>query len=78
MAAFKDQTAPPKRIGKINPPSGIKNPCFDKRTGSTLACGDDYGVGRRTPVGKTSVSSIESGPIPMKSKCFRPSEAINE
>jgi hypothetical protein len=75
MAEFKDKLAPPRSVGKVNPPSGIKNPSFDKRTGPTLACGDDYGVGHRVPVGKFDVSN--KGGVPMESKCFTCQEAFD-
>jgi hypothetical protein len=39
-----------------------------------MRAGDDYGVGHRTPVGSFKASSLESGPIPMKSKCVDPNE----
>ena len=64
--------------GKDNPMpkfgSGVKSPKFDKRTSKAFACGDDYGVGKRTPVGSERVSSKES--IPMKSKCFYPEDIL--
>ena len=75
MAEFRDKLAPPSNVGKINPPSGVKSPAFDKRTGKTLSCGDDYGVGHRVPVGKFEASS--QGPIPMTSKCFTCQEAFD-
>lgn len=43
-------------------------------TGRFMPPGDDYGIGHRTPVGSFKASSIESGPIPMKSKCVNPDE----
>lgn len=78
MAVFKDKLAPPKEAGRVNPKSYVKNPAFDKRTGKTLSCGDDYGVGHRTPVGSSSASPPNKGPIPFKCKCFSPEEVIGE
>ena len=43
-------------------------------TGKWMAGGDSHGVGFRTPVGKEKCSSIEKGPIPMKSMCIDPNE----
>ena len=43
-------------------------------TGRFMSPGDHYGVGFRTPVGKMKASSYESGPVPMKSKCFNADE----
>ena len=45
-------------------------------TGSFMPPGDNYGIGRCSPVGKFRASSIESGPIPMKSFCFDPNDVI--
>lgn len=73
---FKDPIAPPSKVGKLNPPSGVKSPCFDKRTGPTLSCGDDYGSGFRTPVGRESARPMSSGPIPQTSKRFKPGDVL--
>lgn len=78
MAEFKDKLRPPKSVGKINPPSGVKSPCFDKRTGPTVSCGDDYGVGHRVATGRFDARGIADGVIPMKSKCFSPDKAFDE
>lgn len=43
-------------------------------TGRFMQAGDDYGIGRKTPVGKFKASGIESGPIPLRSKSFNPDE----
>lgn len=76
MPMFKDPIAPPKKVGKIDPPCGIKNPKFDKRTGPTLSCGDNYGVGFRTPTGRFTPRSMAIGPIVQTSKAVNPSEVL--
>lgn len=75
---FKDPIAPPKSVGKVDPKSGVKSPKFDKRTGPTVSCGDDYKVGFRTPVGKFSASPMSSGPIPQTSKAFKAGDVLDE
>lgn len=39
--------------------------------GGLTAAGDNYGVGFRQPVGKESASNVESGPLSVKTQCFR-------
>lgn len=64
--------------GKDNPSpktgSGVKNPKLDKRTSSSFSCGDDYGVGKKAPVGSEKVSGKEI--MPMKAHCFYPDDVI--
>ncbi len=43
-------------------------------TGRFMSAGDDYGIGFINPVGKEKASGMESGPIPMKSKCLNPDD----
>ena len=74
--AFKDPIAAPKSVGKVNPPSGVKSPKMDKRTGPTVSCGDDYKVGFRTPVGRFTPRSMAEGPIPQKAKAFKPGDVL--
>ena len=45
-------------------------------TGRFMPAGDDYDTGFKTPVGSLKCSSYESGPIPMKSVCFRCEDAM--
>lgn len=45
-------------------------------TGRYMSAGDIYGTGFKTPVGKTSARSMNQGPIPQESACFRSDEAI--
>ena len=43
-------------------------------TGRFMSAGDDYGIGRKAPVGKFKSSSIQSGPIPFGCKAINPDE----
>ena len=52
----------------------FKAPSYDNRTSSSIPAGNYYGVGHRTPVGKMNAGSVDSGPIPQKSKSFSPNE----
>lgn len=68
---FKDPIAPKERKTSKD----FAAPPKEKATtGRYMNVGDDYGVGYRTPVGKDKATGIESGPIPMKSKCVDPNE----
>lgn len=68
---FKDPIAPKERATSRDFVAPSKE---QGTTGRFMQGGDNYGVGYRTPVGKFKASSIESGPIPMKSKCVDPNE----
>ena len=52
----------------------FKAPSYDNRTSSSIPAGNYYGVGHPARVGKEKAGSLESGPIPMRSKCFSPNE----
>jgi len=39
--------------------------------GQMTACGDNYGVGFNQPVGKEKASNVSSGPLSVKTQCFR-------
>jgi hypothetical protein len=64
-----------KQHGKS--PWNFKAPTKDQAHSGNISAGDDYGVGHRTPVGKERAGSYESGPIPMKAKCFSPNEIFD-
>jgi len=74
---LKDPIAPRKRAQDGQKEWNYKAPTYDNRTSNSMSAGDDYGLGFRTPVGTERVSSYESGPIPMKGKCFSPNEIFN-
>lgn len=52
----------------------FKAPSYDNRTSGSIPAGNYYGSGRRQPVGTEKCSSMDSGPIPQSSKCWKPSE----
>ena len=52
-------------------------PSKDQAHSGCLPCGNDYGVGHRTPIGKEKCGSMQSGPIPQESRCFSPDEIFN-
>ena len=58
-------------------PWSWKAPSYDNRTSSSISAGDDYGIGRKQPVGTEKCSSMESGPIPQHSRSFSPHEIFN-
>lgn len=73
---LKDPIAPKqKKDGKW--PWSYNAPTKDQAHSGYLSAGNDYGVGHRTPVGKEKAGSYESGPIPMKAKCFSPDEIFD-
>ncbi len=51
-----------KEHGKY--PFDFKAPSYDNRTSSSMAAGNDYGVGFNQPVGTFKASSLADGPIP--------------
>lgn len=59
-------------------PFEFKAPSYDNRSSSSISAGDDYGIGSKNAVGKESVGSYESGPIPQSSHCFSPIEVIKK
>jgi hypothetical protein len=52
-------------------------PTKDQAHSGYLSAGDNYGIGRRQPVGKMNASGPESGPIPQKAHCFSPNEIFD-
>jgi len=56
----------------------FKSPSYDNRTSCSIPGGDNYGIGFRTPVGKESCGSMQSGPIPQKAMCFKPESVIED
>lgn len=71
----KDRTHPrEKKSGKY--PWDFKAPSYDNRSSCSMEAGNDYGIGFRQPVGTHTTSGIESGPIPMQSKCWDPKSTI--
>lgn len=73
---FKDPIEPRKKEdGKY--PFDFKSPSYDNRSGESIRAGDNYGVGFTQPVGKEKASGLESGAIPMKSKCFDPNMVVS-
>lgn len=73
---LKDPIAVKERADGLFPWS-FKAPTKDQAHSGCLSAGNHYGVGHRTPVGKEKCGSYESGPIPMKSKCFSPNEIFD-
>ena len=59
-------------------PFEFKAPTYDNRSSRGISAGNYYGVGYRTPVGKETAGSIESGPIPQKAECFSPTEIFDK
>lgn len=51
-------------------------PSYDNRSSCGVSAGDSHGVGVRQPVGGFSASSIEDGPIPMRSQSFKPGKIL--
>lgn len=78
MAMFKDPIAPKSGMSNPKGKSGVKNPTFaSARNGGSFACGDNYGVGHKNPVGKERALSFgESDIVPKKSKCIRPDQIV--
>ena len=78
MAMFKDPIAPKSGMNAPKGKSGIKQPAFaSTRNGGDFACGTNYGVGYKNPVGKDRASSFgESNVIPKKSKSARPEQVV--
>ena len=74
MHPFKDPIAVKKRMSSKTFAAPTKE---QATTGRFMQAGDNYGVGHRTPVGKTTCSGPASGPIPQKSKCFSPEELFH-
>lgn len=67
----------PKQKKDGNYPFEFKAPSYNNRTSCSMKAGNDYGMGFRQPEGKHKCGSYESGPIPMKAKCFSPDEIFN-
>lgn len=59
-------------------PWSFKAPTKDQATSGSISAGDNYGVGRRTPVGPDRARSISEGTIPLESKCFDPNDIIGK
>ena len=55
-------------------PFEFNAPSYDNRTSGSISAGDDYGIGRKTPVGTMEARSLDQGPIPQKAHCFSPNE----
>jgi hypothetical protein len=70
---LKDPIAPRQKVNG-NYPFEFKGPSYDNRTSSSMAAGNDYGIGFRAPVGSDKARPLESGPIPQKAECFSPNE----
>lgn len=75
---LKDPIAVKKRTQDGLKEWSYKAPSYDNRTSCSVTAGDSYGIGHRTPVGTEKCSSMESGPIPLQSKCFSPDEIFNK
>ena len=58
-------------------PWGYNAPTKDQAHSGYLSAGDDYGIGRRQPVGTKKVTGVASGPIPQKASCFSPDEIFD-
>lgn len=78
MAMFKDPIAPKTGMNTAKGKSGVKNPPFGStRNGGDFACGTNYGVGFKNPVGKErAISFGQSDVVPKKSKCVRPDQVV--
>ena len=74
---FHDPIKPRKKVDGKSPWS-FKAPSKDQAHSGNIPCGNDYGVGFRTPVGKEQASPMSSGPIPQQSKCWTVDETINK
>jgi hypothetical protein len=70
---LKDPIAVKEKVDGISPWT-FNAPTKDVQHSGVLSAGNYYGVGYRTPVGKETAGSMESGPIPQKSSCFSPKE----
>lgn len=75
---FKNPIAEHKKTRDGQKEWSFKAPSYDMRTSDSVSAGDDYGVGFKTPTGKDRPSSMQSGPIPQKSRCFTVAEALHE
>lgn len=74
---FHDPIEPKqKKDGKW--PWSFVAPSKDQAHSGNLPCGNDYGVGFRTPVGKEKAAPMSAGPIPQSSKCWSPNVTIDK
>lgn len=60
---LRDALKPSKKEDGKSPWS-FKAPSYDNRTSCSISAGNDYGVGFKTPVGKTKARGLTEGPIP--------------
>lgn len=74
--SFDNPLAPKKKVSGKEPWS-FKAPSYDNRTSGSISAGDNYGTAIRAPIGKEKVSSLSSGPLSTKSKCFSPNEIFS-
>lgn len=72
---LKDPIAPNVKQDGVYPWS-YNAPSYDNRTSDSIPGGNYYGVGFRTPVGKSNARSLKEGPIVQESRCFSPSEVF--
>ena len=70
MLFDKEFFADPTKVSERKSSKGFAAPTKEQATtGRYMAAGDDYGVGRKQPVGREGNPKSDAAVLPKKSKC---------